>query len=169
MKNLNMIIGLICLTLQQIAPLNAQSIRGKEIPYSIDLPKGWTPFSPTPAPYDKLFTAQDKAIVGIIAETMEIPREIFLERVQKSFEKNLDNIEWKTSDWIVIDHGNWIKLQTTGQTQGKALHYLIYLYTGPEGSFQIIGWTETKDLPIYQPEIEFIAQSFKFEPSKQLH
>jgi hypothetical protein len=144
-------------------PLCAAPIAGTALNYQVDSAKSWfRVITPADTSWEFILGTKDLAYFGAVAERIYVSKEDMMSIVRTNFESKLLNPVWTKSTWETIDKRNWVSISVEGTGDGHQLTYHVWIYSGPEGSYQLVGWAQTADFPSFLPNITSMAHSFKF-------
>ena len=154
-------------TLSPHAPLTSptssspQTVRGSEISYHLTLPADWNIEQPTNA-FDILATHR-QCTVGVIAEEASMgTSDAILNIAQKNLQRTATTIQLSDPSTIQIDGRNWLTFTARCQIKTIACTYQFCVYSGPEGTFQIAGWTTQNQYERNAKAMRDIALTFRF-------
>jgi hypothetical protein len=144
-------------------------VQGKSINYSVRLPEGWTVEQEERYDYDLLMSAENQAIcVGVVAENQNFGNiDEFIDNAQQ-YMRSVDAAA-KFSDVapITIDDRIWRTFRVQCRLpNGIPTVQEVCIYTGPEGTFQLVGWTSADRFDRSTGKLREIIHSFKF-PAKE--
>jgi len=138
-----------------------QVVRGLDISYSIKLPSEWTINRKT-EDYD-LFSNYKNLYVGVIAEEVRLGTlESLAQTVLDNVKKGATEVTWSEPAPLSIDGRKWIGFTVKCKSSGIPFTYQFYVYTGKEGTFQIIGSTTQNLFDRDARLMRSVMQSFRF-------
>jgi hypothetical protein len=140
------------------------TLRGRTLLYSLTLPAGWTakPGSGRNSGYD-MIASSGGAYVGIVAQdgtwgTTETVADFALKR-----KKNImPDAQISDPTSVSIDGHQWLQFRSTGHNESIPISQLMFTYAGPEGTFQMCGWTTQNAFEAALPSLRRVMESFRF-------
>jgi hypothetical protein len=67
---------------------------------------------------------------------------------------------------LTIDGRQWLEYEVSCRVENIPFSYLFHVYSGPEGSYQVVGWTFQNLFPANRAKMREVAESFRFPPAK---
>ncbi|HLP76550.1 MAG TPA: hypothetical protein VK327_06465 [Candidatus Paceibacterota bacterium] len=121
-----------------------QKVTGRDVAYSIEVPASWI-LKRQSESFD-LVAHERSLYVGVIAEEIKMdgPQDL-AEMARDHIKEAATEVEWTDPTPITIDEREWLQFTVSCRIQKVPLAYQYFVYAGPEGTFQVIGWT-AKDL-----------------------
>lgn len=159
--------GFIGILLFAVATTHNQSpttTRGRGVDYSLQLPTGWTakPGAGRNIGYDLVASSGD-VHVGVVAENGTWgTTEAIADRVIKRQKTIMPDAQCSDPKPITVDGRKWLEFLNTGHNEGVPISTLAFVYSGPEGTFQICGWTVQSAFDRSLPSIRRVMESFRF-------
>ncbi len=118
----------------------AQSITGNALPYTLQVSPGWT-VKRSQGVYDVL-AAHGSSFVSVIAEPADLGGSSQIAEAARSRIKELgSDVVMSEPQPISIDGRDWLQFTVKCKVKLMPFAYQFYVYSGKEGSFQLIGWT----------------------------
>jgi len=142
-------------------PSASQIIRGHDLAYSITLPPNWR-FERRSDDYDVL--ASFKSLyVGVIAEEAQLGTpETIANIARQKLKESATELKWSEPAPLMLDGRRWMQFVVTAHVETIPAAFQFYVYSGPEGTFQVIGYTSqnlfTRDAPLMRD----VMKSFRF-------
>lgn len=137
-------------------------MRGHTLPYSIVVPDGWSVAGSPPGSFD-LLARRDQLCLAVLAEegSMGSP-EASVAAARLRLEKSATDLSFGQPSKVRIDGHDWLEF-TARCLLGK-LHFafLYSVYTGAEGSFQVVSWTTPEAFDQSLVTMRSLAQGFRF-------
>jgi hypothetical protein len=153
--------GIVPLT--PLGSVTSTPIRGETTDYAIRFPSDWT-VKRNSEPYDALANSRS-LYIGIIAEKANLGSSDFVQRFAEKNVRDAGATDVVVSDPIrvTIDSREWLQfvLKCTSK-EGAPIGYQFYVYSGPEGTYQIVSWTAQNLFDREIQRVQPIAQTFTF-------
>ena len=127
-----------------VAPSSAQTVRGSDLSYTLTLPPEWTAKRKV-EDFDVL-ASRKSLYVGVIAEegSLGTPETIATIAREKIKSTGTD-LRWSEPTQLLLDGRSWLQFMARCKVDTIPVTYQFYVYSGDEGTFQVVGWT-TQDL-----------------------
>jgi hypothetical protein len=149
------------------APVS-QTVRGRDLGYTLQLPAGWTTKKGTEGleVYDTLCVCKSM-YVGVIAEEAQAgtPEKV-ASLARERLKKVATDIYWSQPQPIVLEDRNWLDFVVRCRVEETPVGFEFYVYSGPEGTFQIIGWTSQNLFDRDADLLRTVMQTFRFPSSR---
>jgi S1-C subfamily serine protease len=156
----------------QPTPSQSRTVEGSEIHYSLAVAADWIvkpkqELSKEEAGDFDLIASHKTVYVAVIAEEPnlgDVDTVVGFSRkllTQRGTDARLSKVETTS-----INGRNWRTFSAHITVEKIPFAYQFYVYTGPEGTFQLLGWTFENLFEREAPQIREVLQSFKFPPSK---
>jgi TM2 domain-containing membrane protein YozV len=154
-----------------ITPHPQRVAEGKAMRYSITVPDGWKVEQEQRYDYDLLMSAQNQTLcVGVIAEEANFGSiEAFVTNAQEYMRKvSADTATFSDVAPITIDNRTWRTFRVQCRLpNGTPTIQEVCVYTGPEGTFQVVGWTLSNLFDRNAGKLREVMHSFRF-PEAQI-
>jgi uncharacterized protein YpmB len=138
-----------------------QLVRGLDVSYSIKLPSEWT-IKRKAEDFD-LISNYKNLYVGVIAEEIRLGTlESLVKSVLDNLKKNTAEITWSDPVPLSIDGRKWLAFTVQCKAKDIPFAYQFYVYTGKEGTYQILGWTTQNLFDRDARLLRSVMQSFRF-------
>jgi S1-C subfamily serine protease/uncharacterized membrane protein YhaH (DUF805 family) len=158
------------LDLAQPTPPQTRTVEGTGIHYSLAIPADWTvkqksELSKEEADFD-MIASHKTVYIAVLAEEPnlgDVDTVVGFSRKlvgQRGTDVRLSNVETAS-----IDGRTWREFTAHVKVERVPFAYQFYVYTGPEGTFQLLGWTFENLFEREAPQIRQVLQSFKFPAS----
>lgn len=122
----------------------AQVVHGRDVAYSLRIPVTWTTKRGGQS-FDTLNNYKS-LYVGVVAEEVNLGDPQTIADVARDNIKEIGTgIHWTEPTALVLDGRSWLQFTVDCKIGKIPISYQFYVYSGREGSFQIVGWT-TQDL-----------------------
>ena len=80
--------------------------------------------------------------VGVIAQKGQLgTREDVLHFAQNGIRQKATNVQFNEISTVIIDRHSWLHFTARFQLKGIPYVQEYHVYVGPEGTFQLVGWT----------------------------
>ena len=141
----------------------APPTHGQDLDYTIQFPSEWT-IKKKSGSYDILSNSRS-LYFGVIAEKENLGSSAFVEKMaQKNItDTGATEVEVSNREIATIDQKPWLGFVMKCVSAEKApIGYQFYVYSGPEGTYQLIAWTAQN---LFDRELEHarsIMRTFKF-------
>src|SRR6202040_1806313 len=137
------VIGILLFGIATSSKQNPTMVRGRAVNYSLQLPTGWTakPGSGRNVGYDIVASSGD-VHVGVVAENANWgATDAIAARGVKRQKSIMPDAQCSDPKPITIDGRQWLEFLSSGHNEGVPISMLAFVYSGPEGTFQICGWS----------------------------
>jgi hypothetical protein len=122
------------------APSTSQIVQGGDLAYTLSLPTGWT-FKRQAEAFDVL-ASHRSLYVGVIAEEASLGSPETIAKIARDKLKNYaTDLRWGEPTSLLLDGRSWLQFAARCQAEGIPVAYQFYVYSGPEGTYQVVGWT----------------------------
>lgn len=158
------LIGILLFAVATTSTQSPTTVRGRAVNYSLELPTGWTakPGAGRNVGYD-LVTSSGDVHVGVVAENGTWgTSEAIAERGIKRQKAIMPDAQCSDPKPITIDGRKWLEFLSAGHNERIPISMLVFVYSGPEGTFQICGWGVQTAFDRSLPSIRRVMQSFRF-------
>jgi|GEM_PF-2234788 len=106
-------------------------------------------------------TKEDEVFAMIVAEQVEVPIEGLRDFFVNNLKKLDENAKVLLEEKRLVNGQEYICVTIDATIQKLALTYHVYLYTGKEGSFQVLTWTTTNFFKKAKPKMEQFLNGFE--------
>jgi hypothetical protein len=141
---------------------NLQTVQGLNKVYSIQIPAEWKIERKTDDDYD-IFAHHRSLYVGVITEEADFgSSQTAAEQIQTGFREETTDLKFSDKTSFMLDGRNWVQFTVHCRFKNLPIAYLIYVYSGSEGMFEVIGWTSQN---LFDRDIKVmheIMQTFHF-------
>ena len=148
--------------------LDTQTVSGTDVGYSLTIPSDWAVKKKGQFTNDEyqdfdLIVSHKTDYVGVIAEEANLgTTEFVMNFIRKSAKSNMPDIQFSDATPVVIDAHSWRTFTARATVQGIPFEYIYYVYTGVEGTFQVVGWTFQNLFDRESDAMRRVGESFKF-------
>ncbi len=142
-----------------------QSVHGQKVSYSLSLPTEWKTQSIAVDGVDNLSASQGAANLAVMVQESKITTPAQAASAALAFLKE-SATELHATDpaWVILDGRPWQKFTVKCRVQQAQLAYQYYIYSGAEGTYQLVAWAEQKDFERELDRMRSIIHSFRFPP-----
>ncbi len=138
-----------------------QTVRGQTVPYQIVLPPEWTRLTQS-ADFD-LIAHRNNLYCGVIAEEGSIGTpEAIAEVARKRLLSQAADAQFSDFRSEQIDGHTWLQAVARCHIGGVPISYQFHVYSGDEGTFQVVGWTAQNLYDRDADKMHAIANTFRF-------
>ena len=158
------VIGILLFAVAMNFDQRPMTVRGRAIDYSLKLPFGWAakPGAGRNVGYDIIASSGD-VHVGVVAENGTWgTSEAIAERAIKRQKTIMPDAQCSDPKPITIDGRKWLEFLSSGHNEAVSISMLAFVYSGPEGTFQVCGWTVQSAFDRSLPSIRRVMESFRF-------
>jgi len=140
---------------------NSQTIRGRNIGYTIKIPAEWT-IQRRYQDFDCLANHKT-TYLGVIAEEANLGSpEIVAEIARGNLNKVASDVQWSDPKPVMLDGRTWLEFTVNCRVEKIPFFYQYYVYAGPEGTFQILSWTMQNLASKEGDRMIEISETFRF-------
>lgn len=146
-------------------------VNGTDIKFSLSIPDGWAlkrkgQLTKEESAFD-LIASHNAQYVAVIAEEANLGSpENVLKFVHETIEKNGTNVRVGEASPIVLDGRTFLAFNAWASVDKIPFGFQYYVYTGQEGTFQLIGWTVQNLFNRDADTLRNVMASFKFPQSE---
>ena len=146
------------------ASATAQEIQGRDIPYKVTLPPGWAARRAV-NDFD-LMASRRSLYFGVIAEEGNMGgSEAILNFAQNRLRRAGSEVAFGETSTVRIDGRDWLTFTAKCQVQKIPFAYQYTVYAGPEGSYQLLGWTLQNLFDRDAGTLRDLTAAFRFPPA----
>ena len=138
----------------------AQTMRGRPVPCELDVPASWKIVSDEGY---RVLAIGDGAglMLGLNQQNLGDPSAAV--KVGRDIATKQDpNAKVTEPTPITIDGHKWLQFTTTSTGEGGAMTFLVYSYSGPEGTFVVIGYTAADQFESKRALLTHYMNTFRF-------
>ncbi len=143
-----------------------QTVHGQKVAYTLVLPEGWTTQSVTMDRVDNLSASRSNLNVAVMVEETKTGT------TAEAAEEALSTLRASATDFysskpekVILDGHDWVKFVVKCRIERQSMGYQYYVYSGLEGTYQIVAWTELLNFERNLRLMRTIIQSFRFPPA----
>ena len=145
----------------------AQTIQGRDIPYQVVLPPGWG--SKRGVNDFDLIASRHSLYFGVIAEEGNLGSpENVLDFAQNKLRRAGSEVQFSAASTVKIDGRDWLQFTAKCQIQKIPFGYQYAVYAGPEGSYQVVGWTLQNLFDRDVGTLRDLGATFRFPPASSI-
>ena len=121
-------------------PSTSQAVQGGNLAYTITLPPEWT-FKRNEEDFD-VVAWHSSLYVAVIAEEAALGSPETIANIAREKIKNAaTDLRWSEPVTLLLDGRSWLQFVVRCSYKGIPVAYQFYVYAGPEGTYQVVGWT----------------------------
>ena len=137
-----------------------QTLRGKPLACELDVPASWEVASNEGY---RILALGDGAglMLGSLQQNLGDPSAT-LKEAKGMATKDDPNAKFTEPVSITIDGRKWLQFMTTTNGVGGAMTFLTYTYSGPEGTFVVIGYTTSDQFETKRALLTRYMSTFRF-------
>ena len=145
-----------------------QTAHGQQVGYTLKLPAGWTTQSVAMDGVDNLSASCSNLNVAVVVQESK------LSTSSEATADALSSLKASATEFfsskpekIVLDGRPWVKFVVKCRIEQTSMGYQYYVYSGVEGTYQIVAWTE---LPNFERDLRLmrtIMHTFRFPQSSE--
>jgi hypothetical protein len=139
-----------------------ETVRGTDFDFSLQIPSTWA-VTRKSGDFDIQCSHQGLSI-GVIAEDSTMGTFQFADVVRRNIGEHATNAHWTRPDLLPIAGQSWLGFVLKCQIEEQFVAYQFYVHSGPNGSYQIVGWTTQAAFERDLGQLRRIMQSFRFGP-----
>lgn len=138
-----------------------ERVYGGLLKYSFEVGPDWKAFY-SEKPFD-LALQNTPIYVTVIAEDQDVGSpEVVADHAINDLKTKSDVLELSDPTEIKVDGKSWLAFESKMQKRDKIFTTLYRVYAGPEGTFQVVGFTSKEMSSDQRKEIEDVMNSFQF-------
>jgi hypothetical protein len=137
-----------------------RTLRGKPLGCELEVPAAWEVVSDEG--YRILALGEGAGLMlGSKQENLGNPSAT-LKEARAMAAKDDPNAKMTEPSPITIDGHKWLQFTTTTTSEGETMKFLTYTYSGPEGTFVVIGYTSADQFEAKKPLLTHYMNTFRF-------
>jgi hypothetical protein len=138
----------------------SQTLRGNPLACELDVPASWEVVSNEGY---RILALGDGAglMLGSLQQNLGDPSAT-LKEAKRMATKDDPNAKVTEPVSITIDGHKWLQFMTTTTGEGGAMTFLTYTYSGPEGTFVVIGYTTSDQFEAKRALLTHYMGTFRF-------
>jgi uncharacterized membrane protein len=148
------------------ASTTTQTVTGKVIPFTIEVPGSWR-VKRSEGAFDVL-AENGNLFVGVIAEEGDLGDSATVaEFARKRIEQSATEVTLGDVEPVTFDGRPWLAFTVKCKVQKIPFAYQFYVHTGPQGTLQIMGWTWQNVWDRDAAALQKTMQTLHFPPPKE--
>ena len=146
------------------------TVHGQQVRYSLNLPSEWTAQSLVMDGVDNLSASCSNANVAVMVQQANIntSQETATAAV-KSLKASATDFDSTKPERIILDGKPWLRFIARCQINQAPMGYQYYVYSGIEGTYQIVAWTDLQNFDSQLGLLRSIMHSFRFPQADEPH
>ncbi|SPE54526.1 exported hypothetical protein [Verrucomicrobia bacterium] len=149
------------LTAPEEAP---NTIHGHDIQYTLTLPPNWTTKTAVDD-FDTLSSCKS-SYVGVIAEEAQVgTSDVIAALARDRLKSKATDLYWSQPRQVELDGRTWMEFTVKCQMENIPVGYEFCVYSGREGTFQIVGFTTQNLFDRDAQRLRSVMQTFRFPGS----
>jgi hypothetical protein len=153
------------LTAPEEAP---HTIRGHDIQYTLTLPPNWT--TKTGVEDFDTVSSYKSSYVGVIAEEAQVGTpEVIAALARDRLKSKATDLYWSQPRQVELDGRTWMEFTVKCQMENIPVGYEFCVYSGREGTFQVVGWTTQNLFDRDAQRLRTVMQTFRFPGPNRLN
>lgn len=101
--------------------------------------------------------------VGVISEEAQLGTpETIANIARRNIKEHATDLKWSETSPLVLDGRKWLRFVVSAHIDSIPVAYQFYVYSGPEGTFQIVGYTSQNLFERDASLMREVMQSFRF-------
>ena len=142
-------------------PAAPQTLRGHNLPYELRPPADWL-VRPPQGEFD-LLVKHGSLYVGVTADDGLLgTTDVVVKSAQEELRKAAKDVQLSAITPVQIDGRGWRRFSAKCLVENLPITYQYSVYTGPEGTFEIIGWTMQNLYDRDAGKLDAVAGTFRF-------
>lgn len=136
----------------------AEVVTGNVVHFTVEKPSSWS-LKRGEGNFDAIMTDQS-GFVGIIAEQADLgSTEPLAQFARKRFQTMGSDLTLGENQTTEIDGHQWIGFTAKCKVQNLPFAYQCYVYSGPEGSIQLMGWSFQSQWDRVHPTLDRVMRT----------
>jgi hypothetical protein len=138
-----------------------ERVYGGLLKYSFEVGPDWKAFY-SEKPFD-LALQNTPIYITVIAEDQDVgPPEVVAEQAINDLKTKSGVLEMTEPDEVQVDGKTWLAFEAKTPIKDKIFTTLYRVYSGPEGTFQVVGFTSKEMRLSQREEIKEVMDTFRF-------
>jgi hypothetical protein len=140
-----------------------QTVHGQQVRFTLRLPPDWATQSLVMDGVDNLSASFRNANVAVMVQQSNVntSQEAATAAV-KSLQAAATNFASTKPERMILDGKPWLKFIAKCQINQAPMGYQYYVYSGAEGTYQIVAWTDLQNFESQLHLLQSIMQTFRF-------
>jgi hypothetical protein len=140
-----------------------EAVTGKSIAYHMVFPPGWTLKEPHKN-FDTLAMSKN-LYVGVSAEEVDVGTSAIVARIAlKKVNSVGTDVQSSQPKEVSVDGQPWMEFTCRAHINDIPFSYLFLVHSGPEGTYQLVGWTFQNVFDRDVDKLRSVMTTFKFPP-----
>jgi len=147
-----------------------QTVHGQKVPYTLKLPANWITQSISLDGVDNLSASYGSANLAVMVQPSKTSTSAEAATAAMTFLKaSAKDFQCTKPEPLVLDGKLWVAFVALCRIEQDSMGYQYYVYSGPEGTYQIVAWTEQQTFQHELRSLRSIMQTFRFAQSMESH
>ena len=147
-----------------------QSVHGQKVAYTLRLPGNWTTQSLSLDGVYNLSASYGSANLAVMVQPSKPGTSAEAATAAMTFLKaSAKDFQSTKPEPLVLDGKLWVAFVALCRIEQDAMGYQYYVYSGPEGTYQIVAWTEQQTFQHELRSLRAIMQTFRFPQRTEGH
>lgn len=139
----------------------SHTLRGHDIAYTLQLPHDWT--TKTIVEDFDTVSSYKSSYVGVVAEEAQVgTADTVATLARDRLKGKATDLYWSQPQPVELDGRTWLEFVVKCRMEGIPVGYEFYVYSGSEGTFQIVGWTTQNLFERDAERLRSVMQTFRF-------
>jgi hypothetical protein len=140
-----------------------QTVHGQRVAYSLNLPPNWKTQSATVSDVDNLSATFGAANIAVMVQESKVGTPEDAAASAMAFLKlTASEIRSSKPERFLLDGRPWLKFVVQCRVEQAPVGYQYYVYSGTEGTYQIIAWTDLASFGRAVEPFRTIMNTFRF-------
>ncbi len=150
-------------TAAAISAVGSHLVRGSSPAFTLALPASWT-IKNTPSDDSDTVLATYKSLsIRLIAEQAQVgTADTIAGVVRKQLKEHATDLLWSDPQPFMLDGRRWLEFVAKCRVGPEHVGYQFYVYSGPEGTYQIIAWTSHSTFDRDADVMRTVMRTFQF-------
>jgi hypothetical protein len=144
----------------------SRTVYGEHLGYTLEVPSVWETKKRVAQGLDSLLASYDALNVTVLAEQGKVgTSEQTAAAVRARLNESATEIDFTDPELITLAGKNWLGFVVKCRVDQMLLGYQYYVYSGPEGTYQVVGWTFQSRFERDADTLRTVMRTFHF-PSR---
>jgi hypothetical protein len=140
-----------------------QTVHGQHVAYSLSLPPNWKTQSVTVSDVDNLSATFGAANIAVMVQESKVGTpEDAATSAMALLKLTATEIQSSKPERFLLDGRPWLRFVVRCRVEQAPVGYQYYVYSGAEGTYQIIAWTELASFERVVEPFRAIMNTFRF-------
>jgi len=146
-----------------------QTVHGQHVAYSLSLPANWTTQSIAMDGVDNLSASFGTANLAIMVQESKIDTsQEAAVAAAATLKAEATEFQSTKAEPMLLDGRPWLRFVIKCRIGQVPMGYQYYVYSGVQGTYHIVAWTERQNFDRDMPSLRSIVQTFRF-PQAERH